>query len=165
MIGSVFALSLLMLVSPLGVFAAAKGGGGGVASGCPALNGAEQQPTANFLAYTNSGGALSVQTNNEPNNALIAVCVYPQGGTSGYSQTISSSISSLWGTGISNDHLVWGRLSGPDTLPINGMNYNLGSVSPDPTIQLFLAHVIGTECGGAGMTCFFVIPVNPCPYM
>jgi hypothetical protein len=157
------ALSLLMLISPLGVFASATGSG--VAGGCPSLNGAMQQPSASFLAYTDSGGAISVQTNNVPNNALISICVYSQGGTAGYSQTISPSISSLWSAGISSKYFEWGRMSGPNTLPIDGTSYNLGTVSPDPTIQLFVAHVIGTECGGAGMTCFFVVPVNPCPNM
>lgn len=160
-IGSVLALGLILMVSPVAAFA--SGNGGGVASGCPTLNGAEQQLTANFLTYSDSSGALSVQTKNEPSNALIAICVYPKGGVAGYSQTVSPSISSLWSTKVTNDHLEWGRISGPDTLPINGGTYSIGTVSPNPIIELVLAHVIGTECGGVGMTCFFKVPLHTTP--
>jgi hypothetical protein len=159
-ITSILVLSLLLVVSPLAAFASSNSGGG-VASGCPSLNGGMQQPKANFLTYSDSSGTISVQTKNEPNNGLIAICVYPTGGATGYSQTVDSSISSLWSTKVSNDHLEWGRITGPDTLPINGATYKIGTVNPNPSIEIVLAHVIGTECGGLGMTCFFGVPVMP----
>ncbi|MDH2902158.1 MAG: hypothetical protein PXY39_14420 [archaeon] len=153
-------MSLILMISPVAVFASGNSrGGNDVASGCPALNGAMQQPKASFLSYSDSGGAISVQTQNEPNNALIAICVYPKAGIAGYSQTVDPSISFLWSTKATKGHLEWGRITGPDTLHINGATYKIGTVSPNPTIELVLAHVIGTECGGVGQTCFFRIPV------
>jgi hypothetical protein len=120
-----------------------------VASGCPSLNGDQQQTLASFLTYTDASGKISIQTISESGNSLIAICVYPSGEikTTTFAQTIDSSISSKWSTAKAADHLDCGRLTGTDTLPIDGSSYSHGTVSPNPTtIVMVIAHVMGTIC-------------------
>jgi hypothetical protein len=139
-------MSLLMFASPIAVSAShGPGGGGGVASGCPSLSGAEKQPMSSTLTYTDSGGSFGLQTA-ASKDSIIAICVYPQGGISGYALTTDSSISSKWSVKTENDHFIWGRIKGIDTLPIDGSTYSIGTMSPNPTITLVLAHIQAPAC-------------------